>query len=617
MARTVARSILAHATSAFLGLCLVATPGAHAAAPRPRPAPAPAPVPAPAPAPPPVDARTATVWEPAGPVSTSAGMTAVATDPDHPKVLWLGSATTVWVSDDEGQTFHLVLQLSRASGLLRETGSQPAEDPTELEDDPEEQQRLEEEIEDEGLDEDDLFLLDTGDTRPVREGGDTEDGSTDEDDLQPELRFGVVRLRVFGDTLYVCTSRGLYTVSRAARRVGTGRELRFGRKVAVNDVAVTGDGVLWIATDGGLAQLGADGIGRPARGLEEDLAVRALTVSEGRLVAATSRGLRIASLNVDGYDRISLGGREDAGLEDVMAEANSRLLVAGADQVARVVARPTEVPFVEDAWNVPGAARLAVGRGGARWAVGMKGAWRLTPGETWQRVSDGLFDRRMLDVATGYGPLAQLWAVGRSGAWRLVPESGRAYSSSAERLADQALEGYPNDGEVLAWAVAARGVNLDQIDSWALEERLAWLLPRVELRGRWDRRRQEDFLLIPILDRRLLDAAEVRPIGDELRIMAYWDIMPAITAALEGTRSVFESSRIRARRELERVREVIMPLYQTWARKRIELAVAEGLSTSDLIKETLALERLESDLHVYTGGRFPVGGTPKQPKKKE
>lgn len=611
MARPAARPIPIRASLALLVLCLCAAPGVYAAAPRP------APPPSPTPAPPPEPIRADVVWEPAGPVSTSAGMSAVATDPDDPKIVWIGSATSVWVSDDEGQTFHLVLQLSRASGLVRETGSQPTEDATELEDDPDEQQRLEDELEDEGLDEDDLFLFDTGDERPVREGADTEDGSTDEDDIQPETRFGVVRLRVYGDTLYVCTSRGLYTVARAARRVGTGGELRFGRKVAVNDVAVTANGMVWVGTDGGLVQLGPDGIGRPARGLEEDLAVRALTVSEGRLVAATSRGLRIASLNVDGYDRISLGGREDAGLEDVMAEANARLLVAGADQVARVSARPTEVPFVDEVWSVPGAARLAVGRGGARWAVGPKGAWRMLPGETWQRVSEGLFDRRLLDVATGYGPLAQLWAVGRSGAWRLVPESGRAFSSSAERLADRALEGFPSDDQVLTWAVSSRGTNLDRIDGWALEERLAWLLPRVELRWRWDRRRQEEYLNIPALGRRLLDAAEVRPIGDELRVMAYWDVMPAITAALEGSRSVFEASRIRARRELERVREVVMPLYQTWARKRIELAVAEGLSTRDVIRETLAVERLESDLHVYTGGRFPIGGGTKKTTKEE
>lgn len=565
--------------------------------------------------------EAAEIWQPAGPIATSAGMSAVATDPDDPKVVWLGSASTVWVSEDEGQTFRLVLQLSRASGLLRETGSLPVEDPTELADDPEARQLVEEELEDEGIPEDelvadDILLLDTGDSRPVREVGNTEDDIPDEDDEQDvQVRFGVVRMRPIGDNLYVCTSRGLYTVARTARRVGTGREIRFGRRVAVNDVAQTPDGQVWIATDGGLYQLGRDGIGRPARGLEEDLAVRALAVSEGRVVAATSRGLRIASTTVDGFDRLSIGGREDAGLEDILVEADARILVAGSDQVARILVRPGEVPFTEALWNVPGAARLAVGRGGARWAVGDKGAWRLRGEGTFQRMTEGLFDRRLRDVATGYGPLAHLWAVGRTGAWRLVVDTGRGYSASAARLAEQALEGFPDDAKVLRWAVAARGSSLARIEGWALEQRLSWLLPRVELRWRWVRQREEELLQVPILDRRILDAVEVRPTDDEFRIMAYWDVMPAITAALEGSRSVFEQSRVRARRELERVREVVMPVYHAWARKRIDLAASEELGLREALREILMIQRLEADLHVYTDGRFPVSpGEARKPK---
>jgi len=549
-------------------------------------------------------ARITEVWEPAGPVSTSVGMSAVATDPDNPKVVWLGSATTVWVSEDEGANFTLVLQLSRVSGLTRDTGSQPVEDPTALEDDPDEQQRLEEEIEDDGLDEENLLVLDPGDTGDA----DSDNGTPDEDD-QGGARFGVVRMRVFGDQLYVCTSRGLYTVARAARSMGTGREVRFGRKVAVNDVAVTPDGRVWIGTDGGLVQLGTDGIGRVARGLEEDLQVRAMAISEGRLVAATSRGLRIASATADGFDRLSIGGREEAGLDDVLTEANARILVAGDQQVSRIHVKPGDVPLTEETWTVPGATRLAAGREAARWAVGAKGAWRWKPDQAFERVTDGLFDRRLRDVATGYGPTAALWAVGRSGAWRLVPESGRAYSASAERLAKTALEGFPSDDKVLTWAVATNGSNLDAIEGWALEERLAWLLPRIELSWRWVRERQEDFVAIPLLNRRVLDAVEVRPVSDDFRIMAYWDVMPAITAALETSTTVYETSRVRARRQLERVREVVLPLYQTWARKRIDLATAEEIELRDALKEILAIQRLEADLHVYTGGHFPIAGT--------
>jgi len=544
------------------------------------------------------------VWEPAGPVSTSAGMTAVASDPDNPKVVWIGSATTVWVSDDEGASFSVVLQLSRASGMVRDTGSEPAEDPTDLEDDPDEQERVEDQLEEEGIDPDDL-VIESGDSN------DHQDGTSDDnaDNARVAARFGVVRMRVYGDVLYVCTSSGLHTVSRSARTLGTGREIRFGRKVAVNDVAVTADTKIWIATDGGLVQLGNDGIGVPARGLEEDLQVRALAISEGRVVAATSRGLRIASPTADGFDRLSVGGREDGGLEDILVEVNARILVAGSNQVSRILVRPGEVPVSEASWNVPGAARLAMGRDNARWAVGAKGAWRWKPDQAFERVTDGLFDRRLSDVATGYGSLAALWSVGRSGAWRLVAESGHAYSASAVRLAKTALEGYPNGDKVLTWAVAANGSDLDTIDGWALEERLAWLLPRVELLWRWDRHRYEEFLLIPILDRRILDSVDVRPVGDDFRIMAYWDLMPAITAALDSSRSVYESSRVRARRQLEQVREVVLPLYQTWASKRVELATTEDLSLRDAIKAMLAIQRLESDLHVYTGGHFPIAGT--------
>lgn len=548
------------------------------------------------------------VWEPAGPVSTSTGMTAVASDPDNPKVVWIGSATTVWVSDDEGASFSLVLQLSRASGMVRENGTDTADDPTELEDDPDEQERVEDELEEEGIDPDDL-VIESGDA------ADDDDADADaSDSARVAARLGVVRMRVYGDLLYVCTSSGLYTVSRSTRGAGTDREIRFGRKVAVNDVAVTPDGKVWIGTDSGLLELASDGIARPARGLEEDLQVRALAVSEGRVVAATSRGLRIASKSADGFDRLAIGGREDAGLEDIVTEADARILVAGAGQVARILVKPGEAPISEESWSVPGAARLALGREGARWVVGPKGAWRWKPGQSFERVTDGLFDRRLLDVATGYGPTAALWAVGRSGAWRLVADTGHAYSASAERLAKTAIEGYPTSDKVLTWAVAETGSDLATIDGWALQERLAWLLPRVELLWRWDRHRNEEFLLIPVLDRRILDSVDVRPIGDDFRIMAYWDVMPAITAALDSSRSVYEGSRVRARRQLERVREVVLPLYQTWASKRVELATAEDLNLREALKAMIAIQRLESDLHVYTGGRFPVAGTsPKTP----
>lgn len=549
------------------------------------------------------EARAQLAWEPAGPIATSAGMTAVATDPDDPKVVWLGSASSVWVSDDDGQTFHLVMQLSRSSGLIRETGSQPVEA------DGDEPDPNAPPAEEGSEDEDEAPIqIDTEGEVGARSEGDegfNEDGEFVEDAGVVE-RFGVVRLRVLGDRVFVCTSRGLFTVARAARRVGTEREVRFGRRIAVNDVALSPDGLMWVATDSGLVSVGSDGIGRPARGLEEDVAVRAVVLAEGRLVLATSRGLRFGSRTFDGYDRFSLGGR-DTGLEDVLVEPEGRVLVSGADQVVRLLARPGESVLIEELSQVPGAARLALGRDGARWVVGLRGAWRWRQDEGWQRSTDGLFDRRLVDVAAGLGGRAHLWVVGRAGAWRLVSEEARVYKSAAERLAATALEGWPSDDEVLAWANDARGVKLDAVSGWALEERLSWLLPRVELRLQWNRVRNEDYLFIPVLDRRLLDRVDVRPKDDNVQIMAYWDVMPALLAALDGSRSVFEATRTRARRQLERVREVVMPLYQTWAKKKIDAVLTEPTSVRDALKDLLATQRLEADLHVYTNGRFPVG----------
>lgn len=549
-------------------------------------------------------ARAQLAWEPAGPIATSTGMTAVATDPDDPKVVWLGSASSVWVSDDDGQTFHLVLQLSRSSGLVRETGSAPVESEDEADDNPLPEEELEE-----GEDEESDLQIDTEGDSASRNGDDegfNEEGEFVEDTTGVLERFGVVRLRVIGDRVFVCTSRGLFTVQRAARRIGTGRELRFGRRIAVNDVATTPDGQLWVATDAGLYNIGADGLGRLARGLEEDLAVRAAVVSEGRLVLATSRGLRFGSRTSDGFDRFSIGGR-DAGLEDLLVEPEGRILVAGAEQVVRIVARPGESPLVEDLQQVPGAARLALGRDGARWAVGFRGAWRWRPDEGWQRASDGLFDRRLVDVAPGLGGKAHLWVVGRTGGWRLVAEDARTYRTSAERLAATALEGWPSDEEVLAWANTARGVKLETVEKWAMEERLSWLLPRIELRMQWNRLRNEEYLFIPVFDRRLLDQVDVRPTGDLIQVMAWWDVMPAMLVALDGSRSVFEATRTRARRQLERVREVVMPLYQTWAKKKIDAVITEPADVREALRDLLMTQRLEADLHVYTNGRFPVG----------
>jgi hypothetical protein len=539
------------------------------------------------------------IWETGGPVATSSGMTAVVADPDLPKVAWIASATSVWVTDDEGQSFSLVLQLSRSSGLVR-SGEDEDEEKDSDEEAPAEDGPTEEELED-----DPTLDVDSESGSNAANDDESAGGGTDEGGV--EARYGVVRMRVIGDRVYICTSRGLYAVARDARRIGTGREIRFGRRVAVNDIAQTPDGRLWVATDLGVVVIGDDGLARPARGLEEDLVVRAVVVAEGRVVLATSRGLRLGSKAFDGFDRFALGSREDSGLEDVLVEPEGRLLVAGGEQVARILAKPGEVPVVEEISQVPGASRLALGREGSRWAVGRRGAWRWHKDDGWQRQSEGLFDRRLLDVAPGFGGVSLLWAAGRAGAFRLVSESGRAMAAAAERLAREVLERYPSDAEVLGWAIDGRGAKLGDVDDLSHQRRLSWLLPKVTMRMTWNRLRDEDYLFVAGLGRRVLDQVDVTPEDDALVVLAMWDIMPALTVAVDGSEPVLEATRIRARQELERVREVIMPLYQAWAKKKVDLVARESGNLKAMVKEMLGVQQLEADLHVYTHGRFPVG----------
>lgn len=557
------------------------------------------------------DARAAAprrdlVWEPVGPVTTAAGFTAVATDPEDSRVIWVGGTSSVWVSEDAGATWHLVLHLSRASGLARETGEG---DTIEIDPDPPDETPDGEDVDDvEDLSFEDAILVDPRTGRTMRssrddpeeseEADDDSDGGDDAGDRGP--RFGVTRLRVLADRVWVCTSRGLWSVARSARRTGTGAELRFGRRMAVNDVGRGADKRFFIATERGLWQLGDDGIGRNVPGVEEAIEVRAIVLAGERLVLATSAGLRVG--DGDRFERVALGAKDESGLEDVLVEPDGRVAIAGGNNVYRLAQASV---VVDEVWPVPGAGRLANGRDGL-WVVGDRGAWRFTQADGWTRVVEGLFDRRLVDVAPSDAGDTHLWVAGRAGLWRLVPESARVYSSQLQALSVRALEGFPSSEETVRWASAARGMTLEEVDGWVMEERLSWLLPQVEVTFRMNRTRWEDYTFIPTIDRRILDAVEVEPIDDQWRIMAWWDVMPAMLAAIEGAAPAFESARSRARRHQERVREVVLPLWQSWAKKRIDYVTSEPESARVALRDLIALARLEADLHVYTGGRFPV-----------
>jgi len=555
------------------------------------------------------------VWEPIGPVTTSAGMTAVATDPEDTRVIWVGSATSVWVSEDGGTSWNLVLQLSRASGLAREAG-----DGGEVEVDPDEATDPDAPPEGSDIFEEDTFVDPTN--RNSRDDDDGDDDSTDSNsdqdddgsaDNDQQQRFGVTRFRILQDKVWVCTSHGLWSIARSARRTGTGTEVRFGRRMAVNDVARGPDKRFFLATERGLWQLGDDGIGRQLPQVEDEVEVNAIQVVTSaavadakpvtRIVLATSRGLRIG--DGDRFEHISMGAKDDAGLDDVIVEPNGHIAVAGGGTVYRM---DPSGSVVDEAWPVPGASRVAVGRQGQLWTVGSKGAWKYTADEGWVRTVEGLFDRRLVDVAPSDAGDVNLWVVGRAGLWRLVPETAKVFQSQMAALQARTLAGYPDSSKTVHDALEARGVKQSQVDSWVIEERLAWLLPHVFLQYRTNRVRNEDYVTIDVLDRQILDAVEVKPQDDEFRIEARWDLMPALLAAINGSEARVASTRGRARKQQERVREVVLPLWQTWAKKRMEYETNEPASTREALRDLLTLAKLEADLHVYTGGRFPVGG---------
>ena len=578
---------------------------------------APVEVPPPPETPPVADAghdQTDWAWEPIGPVAGAGGMTAIATDPSNPKVLWIAGPTSVWVSEDGGATVRLVLQLSRAAGLGRATGSgeeleRDAPNPDE-EPNPSDIEDGDDAIDDSGTsrvsrtaDDDAEDRADEAfDASAARDSGDAADGDGDGDGSDDaEVAFGITRLRLIGDDLWVCTSRGLWSVARAARAMGTGREARLKRRVAVNDVARVGEGSLYVAADDGLWLLGAHGLARPVAGFQAGTAVNALAVSGGRIFVGSARGLYVG--DGDSFERVALSaGSQDAGVEDICIEPQGRVAVAGGARVHRL--DPTGA-IHEDTWTLPGTRRLAAGKDGVLWAVGASGAWRFDRDAGWVRVVDGLFDRRLIDIAPSLTDGVRAWVAGRSGAWRLVPETAHVVVGGAGAAVRQALLGRPSADDAIRWADKARGLRLDTVDDWTVQERLSWLLPKVEIFFRASQQRDEDRLFIPSIDLRILDAVEVLPRDTQFRIMARWDIMPIIVAAIGPTRSAYETSRNRARKAQRALHDRIVPLWESWARKRVDMVTHEPKTVRDAVRDVLQLGQLEADLHALTGGRFP------------
>lgn len=589
-----------------------------------------------------VPAHGSLAWEPMGPVPSSGGMTAIVSDPDDSRILWMASSASVWVSDDSGESFNLVLQLSRSAASTRligggvsvdvdgtiDTGEPLAPDPVEDDDGNEVDPDAEDE---EGVIEDESSNIDPLTGEPIVEGviddvveaddqgaADLEDTANAAETATSEFgRFGVSRLRVIGDVVYVCTGRGLWYVPRTVRRMGHAREVRLGRRIAVNDVARGPLNRLYLATANGLWSVDTSGVGRQIAGIRDDTEVRALLQVGPNLIVSAADGVRL--MTPDGvFQRLGLGlGRKV--VTDLALVDSERFVLAAGGLVAVAVAANDGLALVENSWKVPGTTHVAPGRDGTLWAVGVTGAWRFDPDKGWVRRSAGLIDRRISSVAPSATGTAQMYVTGRAGAARFVPEAVRVWNKQAKRQAELVVRGYPTSEETIAAAQVARGARLEDIEGWHTQRGLAWLAPRVVGAFRWNRRRIEDSLFIEALDRRILDEVRVIPEDDYFLVEARWDLAPAIYALAE-TQSGVRSFRGRALKAMESVRETVGPLYQTWLKRRLELAGTHYDSVREYVRDYISVQAAEADLYVYTHGSFPVTGVtelkPTEPETK-
>jgi hypothetical protein len=539
--------------------------------------------------------RAELVWLRAAAVEAGArGLSAVATDPEDARVVWVAGGGRVFVSDDAGETWQIVLDLGRS--VDREVEAEENEDGEEID---------EEEGEASEIDPDDAEE-EAEDTRS-REATEAEEASEEArvggeraesaEEIEQTIGSRIVRLRVIGDRVWVSWGRGLWWVPRAARGLGGGQEHRFGRSAAVLDVAAAGEVGLWIATSRGLLVGDRDGLATPVTGPLGSQPAQALLPHPTGLVVASSDGLWVGG--AAGFTPLGLTlGR--AAVEDLAGWAPSDVLVAGGFEATRVTLAVGGAPArVVESWRVPLTRRVAVGRGA--WAVGPEGAWKLGP-EGWRRASDGISDTRLLDLAQvrREGDDDRFWVVGRGGAWRLVPELERVRVMRERRQNERGLEGAE---EVLLWTELSRGVALEQAGDLRSEEAAAPLLPNVELhyiRRLW---RDETRVLSELQGDYLVDEVSVAPRNGEIRVILRWDLTPALWPT--GTRSAaVEAEELRLARGREAVRRTVLPAFAAWRIARSEARDGAYPNPLAALSAEIERQRLEADLFVYTNGRF-------------
>jgi hypothetical protein len=536
-------------------------------------------------------AFSAWVWQQAGPVGSTDGLTAIAIDPDDPQLVYFAAGSTIWISDDGGDTFRIVANHGRSLRRRAVTES----DETEADDD---------EFSEEAYD--DPAPLDQRFDLSGFPGSNVEDQPAEKSRRRKDKVAAVAarlpsisRLRLLGDRVYVCGARGVSSFERSARSLTLTRAEWMGKKEPVFDVIGRAGGGLWVATAEGLQEVTPDGSARSVPGqLGQEIVTRIL--SAPHLLVASESGIWTGTPS--GFIRRAILPRRRI-IRD-MALDRSDLWLLTQDQLLRFdLARMS----LQEVISVAGGRRLTFGREGKLWIATDSGVWKLGAGSSLSPIRAGLRDANFNDIAaTSDGPYP-LWVVGRGGAWRLTTEVERVLSARAREM-KAAMEGFPTAFEVLERAQWARRVHPDQVGDWRKRLATAWMLPQVRLTYIPIRRRIEWRSLLPSLGSHVIDEVRILPVDDEFRLIANWEVLPALFALLGrgGLDSVdiFNEQVKRSYRDVERIRRRVTPIYGAWLKAAIQFRTSRPANLRQAATARLALEQLSADLHALTGGWF-------------
>jgi hypothetical protein len=531
------------------------------------------------------------VWQQAGPPGAGDGLSAIAVDQDDPNVVYFAGASTVWVSDDGGETFNIVVQLGRA--LTRRTASSDSENQDTDWDDSE-------------ADENDPAPLDQGFdmSRNNDDALEEEDGPQDRRAKKEAIkalvkRNSITRLRILGDRVYVCGARGLVSFPRQTRTFTVPKTEWMGRKEMVLDVAPRQGGGLWIATRKGLHELEPGGGGRAVPGMLGQAVVTRLLSKDG-LMAASDSGVWTAS--AQGFMRGAVLPRRRIIRDMIVSRGN--LWALTKDQLFRFDAKTLNLREIITFY---GGRRLSIGRQGKLWVAGDSGIWTLGDAGSLEPSRAGLGQALFRDiVSTREGP-HPLWVVGRGGAWRLTTEVQRVLSERARRI-DAVVKDIPTAYAVMEQIQRIHRVHSEQLNTWRSQMATAWLLPKVDLNYTPVRRRVEWLSFLPTLNSNVIDEVRILPLDDEFRVFAYWELSPPLYALLDrgegGQDSGFNEELKRSYTETERLRRRTSPIYAAWLHALVKVRTSSPNNIRRALRERLELQRLSADLDALTGGHF-------------